>query len=161
MRGCIQRDGTGLAYKQGGYIRVGGHFGLATAKGNLGATLKVIMHDLDPRTMNFTPSAPVSAYLVSGNSTTKTAVVNSLQSDVPGAIYVVLRFEPTAEVIYEGLSKNKVTIAFSRTRGGPDIILPIDTSVVDTADNGQRTRSDKTKRDFFGCVKTLARQMAN
>ena len=38
-----------FTYKQGGYVKINGSFGLWNAKGQLGITLKVVLHDLDPR----------------------------------------------------------------------------------------------------------------
>ncbi len=154
--GVMARDWT---YRQGGYIRVGGGFGIMSVKGAVGVTLKVILHDMDPRTMSFTPSPPTSAYFVSGSNTTRNAVVSSYPSDVPGAIFVVLKPEPTFEILANGLNENKVSIAFARRKGGSDIVIPIDTSVVDTASNGQRTRSPKAAADFFKCSKSLLEQI--
>ncbi len=52
-------------YKQGAFIKVAGTIGLMSAvSGQVGATLKVLVHDVEPRTMSFTPSAPVSAYYI-------------------------------------------------------------------------------------------------
>jgi hypothetical protein len=46
-----------------------------------------------------------------------------------------------------GVQHDKVTIAFARERGGMDIQLAIDTSFVETAQNGQRTNSPKASTD--------------
>ena len=59
----------------------------------------------------------------------------------------------------EGLERSKVTIAFARGRGGIDIQLPIDTAVVDTKPDGQRTRSPKAAMDFLQCNKELLDNM--
>jgi hypothetical protein len=141
------------AYKQGGYISIAGSFGLLGRDEKLLAvSLKVVLHDLDPRTMTFTPSPPATAYLVSGNTTTKSEVVLSETSDTPGALFTILKAERTLKVLAEGLSRNKVTIAFTRTLGGTDIQLPIDTSVVETSPTGQRTRSLKALTEFSDCT---------
>lgn len=41
-------------YKQGAFIAVSGGFGVMTIKGTYAAYLKVTVHDVDPRTMQFT-----------------------------------------------------------------------------------------------------------
>jgi hypothetical protein len=153
--GVLARDWT---YKQGAYIRVGGSFGLVSAKGIVSAMLKVILHDIDPRTLNFTPSPPTNAYFVSGTSTTKNITVGSYPSDVPGAIFVVFKLSPTFEIIAQGLADDKLTIAFARKEGGTDVQVTIDTSVVDTAANGQRTRSPQASLDFAKCARSLIQQ---
>ena len=107
--GALAKDFT---YKQGGYIAVNGSFGLMSTKGVLGATLKVVLHDVDPRTNKFTPSPPASAYFVSGNKTTKSAVVGQYPSDTPGAIFVVLKPEAVLPIM---ISDN-IVIAFREPR---------------------------------------------
>jgi hypothetical protein len=162
LHGCIMEFNVltkDVIYKQGGYIRIGGSFGIANVKGQVGITLKVILLDADPRTMNFTPSPPASAYFVSGNKTTKNAVVLSERSDTPGGIFVVLKPEPTFSILVDGLQRDKVTIAFARERGGTDIQVAIDTSVVATAASGERTHSPKASLDFLQCGKELLESM--
>lgn len=146
-------------YKQGAYIRVAGSFGLMSAKGTVAGVLKVILHDINPKTLTFTPSPPTSAYFVSGNSTTSNAVVDSYPSDVPGAIFVVFRAETVFPLIADGMSKSRVTIAFTRTKGGSDVVVPIDTSVIATDDNGKRTRSPQVLSDFVDCVTPLLKPL--
>jgi hypothetical protein len=92
---------------------------------------------------------------VSGYATTKGDVVLSEKSDTPGALFTLLKAEQTLKVLIEGLSRNKVTIAFARTLGGTDIQLPIDTSVVETSPTGQRTRSPKALMEFSDCTEQL------
>jgi hypothetical protein len=144
-----------FAYKQGGYITVHGSFGLMSAKGNVAITLKVIVHDTDPRLNSLTPSPPASAYFVSGTKTTKSAVVGQYPSDTPGGIFVVLRPETVLPILMEGIGAHKITIAFARTQGGMDIQLPIDTSVAETKANGERIHSPKAATDFLECSQEL------
>jgi hypothetical protein len=101
---AIERD---WIYKQGAHIRIAGGFALIYAQKKLGVTLKVILHDIDLRTLNYTPSPPASAYFVSGNSTTKSAVVGSYPSDVPGGIFVILHMD-TFKIITEDLTRGKL-----------------------------------------------------
>jgi hypothetical protein len=135
--GALAKDFT---YKQGGYIAVNGSFGLMSAKGQPAVSLKVVVHDIDPRTNSFTPSPPASAYFVSGNKTTKDAVVGQYPSDTPGAIFVVLRPETVLPILMEGVGE-KIVIAFARRQGGMDVQLAIDTSVAETKPNGERIHS--------------------
>lgn len=149
------------AYKQGAYIKVSGSFGLMSARqGGVVVVLEVIVHDIEASTMNATPSAPASAYFVSGDTTTKDTIVGSYPPDVPGAIFVVSQLEPTFSIIVHGLSADKIAIAFARNKGGPDVPVLIDTSVAETAANGKRTHSPKAAMDFADCAKTLMQQTA-
>src|SRR5262245_4144817 len=142
-------------YKGGAFVMVSGGFGVMNVQGTFAAYLKVTVHDYPPSTMELTPSLPASAYFVAGNTTTKDAIVSSSPSDVPGTIFVVSHVGPTLSVFGKGLLENKVTIAFARKKDGPDVIVPIDTNVVDTAPNGQRKYSNQIAPDFAKCAETL------
>ena len=109
--------------------------------------------------MSFTPIPPASAYFVSENKTTKNAVVLSERSDTPGGIFVALNSEPTFSILADGIGRDKVTIAFARELGGMDIQVAIDTSVAETARDGERTHSPKASMDFFRCTKELLENM--
>jgi hypothetical protein len=145
-------------FKQGAFVAVSGGFGVMTLKGTFAAYLKVTVHDVDPRTMQFTPSPPASAYFVAGNTTTKNAIVGSYPSDTPGTIFVASHVGPTFPVFSKGLADGKVTIAFAREKDGSDVVVAIDTNVVDTAPNGQRKYSDQISTDFLKCAQTLLEQ---
>lgn len=152
--GAIERD---WLYKQGAHIRVGGSFGVAKQQGTIGIMLKVLLHDIDVGTapVTFVPSPPASAYFISGNSTTKEDVVSAHQSDVPGAIFVVLRPENTFKLVLDGFTRGKVGIAFARKKGSSDIQVAIDTTVVETKGDGSRVRSEQPELEFLNCVKKL------
>lgn len=147
------------AYKSGGFIKVEGSLGIVSVKGKAATTLKVALNDLDLHTGTLTPSAPASAYFVSGNSTTKDSIVGSTASDTPGSIFVVQQLFPTYKILAQGLASNRVTIAFARKKGGTDIQVNIDTSVIKTEANGRRIRSEKPTHDFLECIDTLIKNM--
>jgi hypothetical protein len=72
-------------YVRGEFIRVGGSFGVLTSQRNVGGMLKVILFDLDPRTMTFTPSPrpPTLAYLVASDfSTNKASVLTTFPTEL-------------------------------------------------------------------------------
>ena len=48
-----------------------------------------------------------------------------------------------------------MTIAFARIKDGGDVVVPIDTNVVDTAPNGQRKYSNQIAPEFLKCAQTL------
>jgi hypothetical protein len=150
---AIERD---WLYKQGAHIRVGGSFGVAN-QGEIGVVLKIILYDIDVRTApaTFVPSPPASAYFTSGNSTTKDDVVSAYPSDIPGAIFVVLRPENMFRLMLDGVTRGKVGIAFARKKGNSDIQVAIDTTVVETKGDGSRVRSEQPQLDFLDCVKKL------
>ena len=48
-----------------------------------------------------------------------------------------------------------MTIAFARKKDGSDVVVAIDTNVVDTAPNGQRKYSDQISTDFLKCANAV------
>src|SRR5215510_7425556 len=149
------------AYRQGGFITVNGGFGIVRVNKALGGFLKVIVNDIDPRTMTFTPSRPASAYIVTGNlSTNRGDIIDVGPSDVPGGIFVMLQAEPTLRLIVDGFVNDKIVIAFARQQGGVDVKVPIETSVEDTTSGGlQRKRSPKAGLEFSECVQQLIKNI--
>ena len=148
-----------VIYKQGSFMKVNGSFGLMAARGQVAVVLKVLVNDVDTRTMSATPNAPATAYFIGDNRTTKSAIIDSYPGDTPGAILAVFKLDPTVSVILKGLEKNKVVIAFARKKGGTDIVMPVDTSVVDTRKNGERIHSPKPAKEFLDCSRVLLQQV--
>jgi hypothetical protein len=145
-----------FTYKAGTFARVDGSFNLLAAKSNLGVLLKVVVNDIDPKTYDWTPSSPVSAFFVSGNATSLPFLINrSLDSDTPGAVVAVYNAEKTFPMLVQGLNAGTVTVAFARTVGGVDMQVPIDVTVEDTDNNGNKKRSNKAATSFLQCTQDL------
>jgi len=152
----VARDET---YRQGGFMKVGGSFGLITAKGNVAVTLKIIVHDINLATGTFTPSAPANGYFVFGNETSKTSLVAKYPSDVPGAHFAVFKIEPTFAKLAAAIDAGKLTFAFNRKDGDADIRVPIDLTVKDTDVNGRKTFSKQMVFDFYQCAGDLLKSL--
>jgi hypothetical protein len=58
-------------------------------------------------------------------------------------------------MVHEGVSEEKVTIAFARSKGGIEVQVPIDLSIEDTDDDGKRRRSHKAATKFNSCIAAL------
>jgi hypothetical protein len=144
-------------YRQGAFVRVGGSFGMMSANNNIAVTLKVIVHDIDNATMQLSPSPPASAYIVSGTTTTKAFFVAKHPSDTPGALFSV--FNGAAPILLDGITKEKMIIAFNRREGGADMQVAIDLTVEDTADDGRKTVSTKASQEFLSCSTSLLKSM--
>src|SRR5205823_6350352 len=86
-------------YNVGNFVRVDGSFNLMTAKNNIGLLLKVVVNDFDPQTYNLVPSAPATAFFVSGNSTSKAFLIKEIGSDTPGSIFVAYNAEKTFPIL--------------------------------------------------------------
>ncbi|MGY4366109.1 hypothetical protein ACVW1A_002174 [Bradyrhizobium sp. LB1.3] len=150
---ALIRDFT---YRTGGFARVDGSFNLMTAKNNIGILLKVVVNDFEDTTYRLMPNAPVSAFFVSGNATSRPYLVNqSLGTDTPGAIVAVYNAEQTFAMLLKAVGEGVVTIAFARKKGGTDMQVPIDLSIDDTDDSGKKIRSTKAASTFMQCASDL------
>src|SRR5258705_10307093 len=125
------------------------------ATNNIGILLKIVVNDLDPQTYNLVPSAPVTAFFVSGNLTSRPFLIKQIASDTPGAIFTMYSAEKTFPMLSQSVSEGAVTIAFARRKGGTDMQVPIDLSVEDTDDNGKKVHSNKAANNFNQCVSAL------
>jgi hypothetical protein len=163
LQGCIleyavfARD---FVHKQGAPILIAGSVGLRVlAPRGIATTLKVIVHDIDPLTGALVPSAPTRAYFVSGNKTTKEAIIGAVPSDTPGGLLVLMKTDATFEIVAQGIEDHKLTIAFGRKVGGSDLLFTLDPSVVETADDGRRTKSPTAALEFFECNESLLNEL--
>jgi hypothetical protein len=152
----IARD---YMYRQGGFMKIGGSFGLMTAKGNVAVTLKIIVHDIELSTGTFTPSAPANGYFVFGNGTSISSQVAKYTSDTPGAIFAIFKIEPTFAQLAAAIDTGQVTFAFNRKSGGADVKVPLDLTVKDTDENGQKTFSRQMVLDFYRCNSDLLKSL--
>jgi hypothetical protein len=143
-------------YKQGAFAKISGSIGLMQARDIVALVLKVVIHDINIKGMELTPSPPVDAYYIWPDYTTsKKSKVSSYNSDTPGSIFVVFQPNEIVNLLTYGYERNEVTIAFSRQAAGADVQIPIDLSVDSTSDNGERKRSAKTVTAFLECSTKL------
>jgi hypothetical protein len=158
LRGCIleyavlARD---VADKVGALTHISGALGVWVTNRKIATTLKVVVHDIDPRTSFFTPNAPQSAYLLSGGETTKDAVITALSSNTPGGFVELLRAEKSLKIILQGISHGNLTIVFTRKANGGSVEFPVDSSVVNTSSKGERTKSPAAADGFLACNQSL------
>jgi len=141
-----------FTYKQGALLAIRGSFGLVAESRNVGLTLKVVVEDIDPDTAQLKPT---TAYLVSGNGTSKDALISAASSDTDGGFSAIFKAEQTLEMLLRGISDDKVTLALARTVGGTDMNVSIEPDVVETASDGKRTRSPEPAMRFLECSNSL------
>ena len=105
------------------------------------------------------PSAPSRAYLVDHDfQTNLSSLISTVPYDTPGALVSLFQFNPSFEIIMNGLGRDKITIAFNRDEGYTDIQLPLELDVKSVSESGQRQRSDEAVRSFGRCIKAMMSQ---
>jgi hypothetical protein len=143
------------AYRSGGIIKVGGSFGLITTNQNIVVSLKVIVHDIDTAKLQTTYSVPDSAYFISGTRSSKPFLLGKNPSDTPGGLLVLFNVDGSFETVMDALDRQTLTITFNRKPGGVDLQIPIDLTVEETNEAGEKKRSNKAATEFRSCVGEL------
>jgi len=154
------RDHT---YAQGAVYTLFGSFSVTMHSSGLPLMgLKVGTQRLVPKSdgsgFEFKPERPNFAYLSndSGSNNAK-AIINSMESDTEGAKFFVFDFltDESSSLATSLSTTNKINIVFNRTKGGTDISIPIDLTVVNTSDDGKRARNLSQSLAFDKCVLQL------
>lgn len=108
--------------------------------------------------LDFKPERPNFAYLSndSGINNAK-AIIGSTDSDTDGARFYVFDFlnEESSTLVTSLSNSNKINIVFNRRKNGADISVPIDLTVVDTSEDGKRTKSLSQSLAYDKCVLKL------
>ncbi|MGV6875939.1 hypothetical protein ACUSIJ_25045 [Pseudochelatococcus sp. B33] len=159
----ITQDWT---YRQGGYIRADGSLSIMAMQNGeqraIGATMKTVINQISVNQQNgieFIPSPPSRTYLVGrGLKTNLSSVVDSYQTDTPGALFVILQLSPTIEMLMDGFLEKRLTIAFNQFDKGTDVNLTIELDVENTDNNGIRLRSGKAVTSFIECATLLSNE---
>lgn len=148
-----------FTYRQGQFIKVDGSIGIMAIGGAPGAVLKVVVNEIDPPSLTFTPSPPSRAYLFGPKFNTNVeSLVSATESDTPGSLFSVFQVTPTLDIVLSALELKKVTVAFNKKGGSSDIQLPLELDVAQTDDEGVRTRSDQAATEFSQCLLVLFEQ---
>ena len=83
-------------------------------------------------------------------------------SDTPGGKVAIFRFEDEkiSKIMENLLDTQSTVIVFNRRKGGMDIRVPVDFTVVDTDSNGKRTRDNSSIMSFLDCqIKLISKVM--
>ena len=111
------------------------------------------------------PEPPFFEYIQTAHETTAKSLIKQFDSPDPnmsGFRHFMFAFdENVVKVLTDLLAGAPVTIGFNRMKGGPDLIVPLDLSVVNTTVSKAgliHHRSDKTLREFSACARDVAKQ---
>ena len=146
--------------RRGQFIRVDGSISLMyPAPQKLGATLKIVVNEIDLKTMNFKASAPTRAFLIDDDySTTIQSIVSSTASDTPGGLFSIYQVSPTFEIVLKAIQSNKLRVGFDRAGAETDIQALIELDVSATDPDGSRHRTGQAGRDFATCAQALIKR---
>jgi hypothetical protein len=142
-------------YRRGQPIKISGLFGIMYPQNKPGIILKLTVNDIDPITLKEIPATPDSAYLISGLKSSKQYLIAKQPPNVPGDIFVIFNIDGALEIVSDALSNKNITIAFNREPRGLDVQVPIDLTIEETSDTGDRKRSSKTIDEFLSCASKL------
>jgi len=118
------------AYRQGKPVLGVGNFSVMGTKQNFGMSLKLGVANVFDRPPK--AEAPHYAYIKTTNGTTAGAKFESIDSDMDGfKMFVYQVNEKTLAVISDLIDGQNATIGFNRSKGGMDVLMPLDLTVVD------------------------------
>ena len=156
---AIQQD---IAYQQGKLIAISGSIVfISSNEGTPALGLKVAtINLLDDHA---TPKRPYFAYIQTPHGTTAGSKVFQADSpDMPGGkIFTFNLDEDAMKVMGDIHNGSQVTIGFNRTKGGMDVLVPLDLSVIEStvSDTGyNRRHSDETIDQFSSCVLEISQR---
>ena len=153
----VQAD---YAYRNGSPVVIVGNIGVRQFDAKMVLTLKIGVKDLAVQNAPFT--RPYFAYLQTPNATTAKSVHITDDGDEGFRLITVGLSEASNNLLIEMLQSGKVTIGFNREKGGLDVLVPIDLTVLDAEYPGSgkvvRKRSNETITRFIGCYEDLLNQ---
>lgn len=119
--------------------------------------LKVVLAEIDRKAIFSQPVfAPTHfAYLEAKKANNAKAHTETAPSDTAneGRLYVFNAYLPESlEKMQAIMDGGPVTLVFNREKGGSDIRVPIDLTVLDTNDRGERRTGFETVTEFSSCL---------
>lgn len=151
------------SYYKGAPFVVHGSIGVAlNARDQMLTSLKVITNKMQPTKggLEMRPQRPYFAYLKSPYGVTNVSgFISKTNSDTPGGIFEVFNFDDSFLKILDGIIESqKVIVVFNRHKGGMDVQVPVDLSVVDAKNDGTKVRDANHLLEFVNCVQKLAKR---
>lgn len=152
MRDWVARNGQ--------FIRVDGSVTLMyPTPQKLGATLKIVVNEIDQATLTFKPSAPTRAFLIDDDySTTISSIVSVVPSDTPGGLFSIYQVSPTIEILMKAIQSNHLRVGFDKAGAETDIQVLIELDVSATDPDGSRHRTGQAGSDFATCARALIKR---
>lgn len=155
--------GQDHAYRHGNLIGLAGNIAVGRNKDrtNIGLSLKVGTIDaLDPSNKH---EAPFFAYIESPHGTTARSKFVQADMDKPGTRLFVYQLDAGAMKVLEDIRAGaSVKIGFNRSKGGMDVLVPLDLHVVESTPSGtgvSHRQSDEMVRQFASCSDEIFEQV--
>ena len=137
-------------------VAVSGSISLFLSENSGRYMLKVVVNDSisGPAGVTFSPNVPfeINMETSQGDSTYGLDRVEEV-SDTPGGKVAIFRFEDEkiSKIMENLMDTQSTVIVFNRRKGGMDIRVPVDFTVVDTDSDGKRTRDNSSIMSFLDC----------
>lgn len=155
-------------YRKGSLVAINGNVSVYQGDqggkkgGNVSLNLKIGLNDFDSPDAPF--AGPYFAYLQTANETTAKSFHEAFDGEKGYRFFVFHLNETSAKLIVEMVDTGKVTIAFNRKKGGIDVLVPLDLTVIDAEYRGEgnvftRKRSNEGPIQFLSCVGDILKQV--
>ena len=157
--------GQDSVYRNDELFAITGNISYGNNANRSGTYLKIKIGVFNTLDFSVKPEPPFFAYIQTAHGTTARSLIQQFDSPDPNMSgfrhFMFAPDENTLEVLIDLIYGAPVTIGFNRMKGGPDLIVPLDLSVVNTTVSKAgliHHRSDKTLREFSACARDVAKQ---
>jgi hypothetical protein len=158
--------GQDNVYRSGAPFAIAGNISYGNYANRSSSYLKIKIGVFDTLDFSVKPEPPFFAYIQTAHATTARSLIKQFDSPDPnmsGFRHFSFAFdENLVKVLTDLVAGAPVTIGFNRKKGGPDLLVPLDLSVVNTTVSKAgliHRRSDKMLREFIICSGDVAEQL--
>ena len=142
-------------YLKGNQVIVNGSIQFSERQpGIMGLIFKIGLKDMSSLNSIFSP--PIFAYIQSADTTTAMATQKSIDGDAGYKLFAYKLDSLTSKILVSLTVNEKIALGYNRIKGGTDVIVPLDLSVVDSEytkdEKVIRKHSPKSTQDFADCV---------
>ncbi len=157
--------GQDSVYQNDALFAIAGNISYGINANRSSSYLKIKIGVFNTLDFSVKPEPPFFAYIQTAHGTTARSLIKQFDSPDPNMSgfrhFQFALDENLMKVLTDLLAGAPVTIGFNRMKGGPDLLVPLDLSVVNTTVSKAgliHHRSDKMLREFNACAVDVAEQ---
>ena len=158
--------GQDSVYRNDALFAMAGNISYGNYANRSSSYLKIKIGVFNTLDFSVKPEPPFFAYIQTAHGTTARSLIKQFDSPDPnmsGFRHFIFAFdENLVKVLTDLVAGAPVTIGFNRKKGGPDLLVPLDLSVVNSTVSEAgliHRRSDKMLHQFGICVGDVAEQL--
>lgn len=153
----ISSTAQDAVYMNGGFVMLSGIVGVVIEQGALLVRLGTTLYDINAVTFRATPTVVEESNFLVGDKSSKKYLVSKGLAYPLGTLDERFTFDGAFELLSDALTKEKLTIAYSRKPNGGEVLVPIDLKIEKTNPDGAKIVSAKAIGEFRTCIEELVK----